>query len=456
MNKFQSAGLFCVNSLLLIFVFGILFNVSAQDKEAKVKLTSDAKQAREYSLNILGEMEDILKGYYYDPKFHEIDLKSRIETAKARVKTLQYNWQMYRVLVQVLMDFNDSHTRMILPPRTDHFEYGFGMQMIGNECFIMSVKKDSDAHNQGIEVGDQIVLLGKFKPNRRDLWKMMYVLYKLDPADTLDVKIRKPDGSEKALTIKAKTMTDKEFRAEQKARKERTKDQPFKCQEMSKEVVACKLYSFIVEKGDIDKMMKQAAKYPKFILDLRGNGGGYVAVEQYLLSYFFDHEVKIADLVTREKTETRTAKPMDDKQYKGEVAVLIDSNSASAAEITARVLQLEKRAKIYGDISSGSVMTSIAVPFKSVVGSLMDAAIIKIGMSITIADVIMRDGSRLENTGVVPDEILQPMALGLANETDPVLAYTAVKFGAGVSPEQAGNYYFMVEKPENDDDDNSK
>ena len=46
-----------------------------------------------------------------------IDLKARIEAAKERVKTLEYNWQMYRVLVQVLMDFDDSHTRLILPPR---------------------------------------------------------------------------------------------------------------------------------------------------------------------------------------------------------------------------------------------------------------------------------------------------------------------------------------------------
>lgn len=81
--------------------------------------------------------------------------------------------------------------------------------MIGDECFITSVKKDGDAQKQGISVGDQIVLLGKFKPTRRDLWKMTYVLYKLDPADTLDLKIRKPDGTEKSLTVKAKTMTDK-------------------------------------------------------------------------------------------------------------------------------------------------------------------------------------------------------------------------------------------------------
>lgn len=453
MNRFNKLGVTGLSVAIILSIFACCLKIQAQGSAPKVKLSSEGKQAREYSLRMLDEMGEILNEYYYDSKFHGIDLKTRLETAKTRVKTLQYNWQMYRVLVQVLMEFNDSHTRMILPPRTDYFQYGFGLQMIGDECFVTSVKKDSDAQKQGIQVGDQLVLLGKFSPNRRDLWKMLYVVYKLDPAETLDLKIRKPDGAEKSLTIKAKTMTDKEFRAEQKAKKEKDKYEPFKCQEMSKEVIACKLYSFVVEKNDIDKMMKQASKYPKFILDLRGNGGGYVVVEQYLLSYFFDREVKIADLVTKEKTETRITKVLGDKQYKGDITVLIDSNSASAAEMTARVLQIEKRAKIFGDYSSGSVMTSITVPFRSLMGALADAAIIQTGMSVTVADVIMRDGSRLENKGVTPDELLQPSALGLARKTDPVLAYAAVKFGTEVSPEQAGSYYFMTPKTEGDDED---
>ncbi len=453
MNKILSQCAAMSQLLILFIVCTTVFSVSAQEKEEKIKMSSDAKIARDYSLTMLDEMKEILKENHYDPAMRGIDLDKRIETAKTRVKTMQYNWQMYRVLVQVLMDFNDSHTRMILPPRSDYFQYGFAMQMIGDECFVTSVKKDSDAQKQGIAVGDQIVLLGKFKPNRRDLWKMTYVLYKLDPANTLDVKIRKPDGAENSLTVKAKTMTDKEFRAERKARKEKHKYEPFKCQEVSKEVVACKLYSFIVEKNDIDKMMKQAAKYPKFILDLRGNGGGYVIIEQYLLSHFFNREVAIADLVTKKKTETTVTKPLGDREYKGEVAVLVDSNSASAAEITARVLQLENRAKIYGDVSSGSVMTSIALPFRNIVSSFADAAIIHTGMSVTVADVIMRDRSRLEDKGVVPDEVLKPSAVSMAKKTDPVLAYAAAKFGATVTPEQTGSYYFMVEKDENDSDD---
>lgn len=437
-------------SMLLILLFGTGLTFKAQDK--KPQLSMQAQQARDYSLQYLDSMEKIIRERYYDPKFRGIDLKARIEAAKARIKTLEYNWQMYRVLAQVLIDFNDSHTYLLLPPRTDNFQYGFGVQMIGDECYVTSVKKETDAARQGVEPGDQIVLLGKFKPNRRDLWKMMYVLYKLDPADTLDLRIRKPDGTEKALTVKAKTMTKSQFRAELEKRWAMKKEAPFKCQELNGEVIACKLYTFSVEKSDVDKMMKQVAKYPKLILDLRGNGGGYVAIEQYLLSHFFDKEIKIADLVTRKKNETRMTKPVGDRQYKGELAVLIDSDSASAAEVTALVLQLEGRAKIYGDVSSGSVMTSVQVPFE-VIGAFADYVNMNVGMSVTIADVVMRDGSRIENSGVKPDEALIPSGAALAKKTDPVLAFAASKFGVDVSPEKAGSFYFMVEKDEISGDD---
>lgn len=432
-----------------------LLNVAFAQDERPGKLHPDAKQARAHSLNMLDEMKNILEEHYYDPKFRGINLDSRIEAAKVRVKSLQYNWQMYRVLVQVLMDFNDSHTRMILPQRTDHFEYGIRMQMIGDSCFITWVKKESDAFKKGIRVGDQVLTMGRFTPTREDLWKMNYVLYRLDPAKEIDLKIRKVDGSEQTVRVTARTMTDKEFRAEleakRQARKKRKNQEPYRCRQIGADVMACKLYSFVVERNDIDKMMTEALKFPKLILDLRGNSGGYVSIEQYVASHFFNREVKIADFTTRKKTEARLTKPVGDRMYKGEVTVLVDSNSASAAEMTARVLQIEKRAKVYGDYSSGRVMTSISLPFRDVAGGLSYTTFIYVGMSVTIADVIMSDGSRLENTGVQPDLVLQPTASALAKRLDPVLAFAAQKFGAPITPEEAGKLYFMISEEDYED-----
>jgi C-terminal processing protease CtpA/Prc len=434
--------------------------VFGQDEPTKPKLNSDSKQARYYALSILDEIKDILKEYYFDENYRGMDLKARVDAAKARVKTLEYNWQMYRVIAQVLMELDDSHTSFILPRRTDHFRYGISWQMFGESCLITSVKKDSDAFAQGIEVGDEVISIRKLTPTRADLWKMNYVIYQLDPLKTMDLKIRKLDNTERTVTIQAKTLTDKEFRAELKekreklkARKEKNEYEPFRCREISTELVGCKLETFVVEKSDIDKMMKRASKYPKLILDLRQNSGGFVTIEEYLLSHFFDREVKIGDVISRKKPEVRKTKVLGkDRQYKGEVAVLVDSKSASAAEMTARVLQIEKRAKIYGDFTSGAVMTSIRVPFTKMLHMDTVIATNLFGMSVTIGDVVMSDGSRLEKIGVVPDEVLQPTGLALKMKLDAVLAYAAMKLGAQLTAEEAGKFYFITEKDEDDED----
>src|SRR5205809_5542377 len=95
--------------------------------------------------------------------------------------------------------------------------------MIVDNCIVTVVKKDSDAFAQGIEVGDQVVSIRNFTPTRADLWKMSYVIYQLDPSNVMSLKIRKPDGTERSLVIKAKTLTDKEFREGIKERKEKLK-----------------------------------------------------------------------------------------------------------------------------------------------------------------------------------------------------------------------------------------
>jgi C-terminal processing protease CtpA/Prc len=441
----------------LLLVLSLLCPAQYQLVRAQIPINEpgnakDAKRHRELALHLLGEMKGRLKEYYFDPKYRGIDLEARFKAAEARIKTLDYNWQMFRVLAQILLDFNDSHTRLQLPPRTDNFQYGFAMQMIGDKCFVVSVKKGTDAEAKGIKVGDQILKIGKFTPTRDNLWKIVYVLYKLDPIDFINIQIKSVDGAEQELTVKAQTMTLEQQRKEWEKRKKEEKQKPFKCQEINAEVIACKLYTFLVEKDEINKMMKQVGQHPKLILDLRGNGGGYVLVEEHLAGYLFDRDVKIAEVVTRKKTEQRLAKTKGDKSFKGELLVLIDSRSASASEIVARLVQIERRGKVIGDVSSGAVMTSIYVPLFNPSVALSNIIYSNTGMSMTIGDVIMSDGSRLEHVGVIPDARVMPTGLALAKKTDPVLAYAASLFGADLSPEQAGQFYFLTAKTEGEED----
>ena len=125
----------------------------------------------------------------------------------------------------------------------------------------------------------------------------------------------------------------------------------------------------------------------------------------------------------------------EDRKFEGEVIVIVDSRSASASEVFARVMQIEKRGKIVGDVTAGAVMTSYQLSMANRRGPDGFQTISLYGMNVTIADVIMSDGNRLEKIGVIPDHPVGPTATALANRSDPVLAFASGLMGARISPD---------------------
>ena len=169
------------------------------------------------------------------------------------------------------------------------------------------------------------------------------------------------------------------------------------------------------------------------------------------IGHFFDREVKIVDMVWRKKTESRVSTPVKDRKFQGELIVLIDSDSASASEVFARVIQLEKRGKVVGDVSAGAVMTSYQISMANRRGVDGFETLSFYGMNVTIADVIMSDGNRLENIGVIPDRAVGPTSEALILRSDPILAYAAELLGVKVTAEDAGKFEFLWKKLEIDD-----
>jgi C-terminal processing protease CtpA/Prc len=108
-------------------------------------------------------------------------------------------------------------------------------------------------------------------------------------------------------------------------------------------------------------------------------------------------------------------------------------------------MQIEKRGKIVGDVTAGMVEESVLFNLPVFRGS---AAYSVFGIQVTIADLVMSDGQRLEGNGVIPDIAIGPSDIAYAAKTDPVLAYAASLSGAALSPEDAGKYYFMHPVPE--------
>ena len=146
--------------------------------------------------------------------------------------------------------------------------------------------------------------------------------------------------------------------------------------------------------------------------------------------------MKIGDLKRRKETKPLIAKTRGDQVFTGKVVVLVDGESGSAAELFARVVQLEKRGTVIGDRSAGAVMRAREFPH-----TLGVDTIVPYGVSITDADIIMSDGKSLEHLGVTPDEIKVPTASDLAAGRDPVLAYAASLLGTSITADKAGTFF---------------
>ncbi len=181
--------------------------------------------------------------------------------------------------------------------------------------------------------------------------------------------------------------------------------------------------------------MGKAHKYKALVLDLRGNPGGATEILRYLIGATFDKEVKIGDRVGRSDNKPMIAKTYG-HPFTGKLVVLVDHKSASAAELFARVVQLEKRGTVLGDDSSGSVMEAKRYSYKSGTDT-----VVFFGAEITAANIVMTDGKSLEHHGVVPDEIMLPTADDLANGRDPVLAHAVESLGGKLTPEAAGKMF---------------
>ena len=160
-------------------------------------------------------------------------------------------------------------------------------------------------------------------------------------------------------------------------------------------VATLSIYRFDSETGVLAKKYAEEIKnegISKVILDLRGNGGGYVQAAKTVASLWLEKNA----LIVSEKTGSKTVEEIratGDNPLKGiKTVILLDGSSASASEIVAGALKEYKAAQIVGEKSygKGSVQTTIDMP---------NGALLKV----TIAKWFTPGGKNISNNGISPD-----------------------------------------------------
>ena len=147
--------------------------------------------------------------------------------------------------------------------------------------------------------------------------------------------------------------------------------------------------------------LKEFAKAPGIILDLRGNPGGIGIMATGIAGFFIDKEGQmLGEMKTRDSTLKFVIFPRAET-YAGPLAILVDGGSASTTEILAAGLRDLHRARIFGTRTAGAALPSDIVRLPNGDGFQYPQALY-----------VSANGEALEGAGVTPDEIVEPSSNG--------------------------------------------
>ena len=133
----------------------------------------------------------------------------------------------------------------------------------------------------------------------------------------------------------------------------------------------------------------------KVILDLRGNGGGYVSAAQELLALWISNDTAYEEKSKHYGDTITNTKDGEDILKDMKTVVLVNGSTASASEIVAGALQDHNKATILGEQTYGKGVVQNLL-------SLPDGSLLKV----TVAEWLTPNGTSINQSGITPDVVV--------------------------------------------------
>src|ERR1700684_286121 len=134
------------------------------------------KSDRRLAESMLGDADADVQKHYYDSKFHGVDWRARVQEARKNIVAARSMDDAVSEIAALLDSLHDSHTFLLLPPRTQIHDYGFQMEMIGDRCYVVRVRAGSDAEKKGLRQGDQVRAVNEYPVSRKNFRRLVYIV----------------------------------------------------------------------------------------------------------------------------------------------------------------------------------------------------------------------------------------------------------------------------------------
>jgi carboxyl-terminal processing protease len=354
-------------------------------------------------------------------------LKKRYETTLKRIDQVSSD-DVFESLMNSYARAYDPHSSYFSPRSSEEYRIqmslnydgiGASLQLVDDYVTIMNVIEGGPAAVAGtLSVKDRITGVGQGKEGPvTDVlgWRIDDVVQLIRGRAGTQVRLQvlpagaAPGTAEKSLEFTRNKVTLEAQAAQKELRTIKRGDKEYKVgvinvpafyQDVEAQNAGDK--EFRSTTRDVRRLINElkTEKIDGLVLDLRGNGGGYLPEATALTGLFIDKGPVVQLKVTTGELEVQDD-PESGVAYSGPLAVLVDRFSASASEIFAGALQDYHRATILGQRTFGKGTVQNLVPLdrwspRPVNGQL----------TVTIGKFYRVTGESTQHRGVEPDVTL--------------------------------------------------
>lgn len=378
---------------------------------------------------------------HWDPKLNGLDwqavhdeLRPKIEAAKnADAARAVLNDMLDRLKQthfgifpgEVYHDLDSSTSTAEEPQSSDEAHPGIDLRVLDGHAIVTGVEPGSPAEGRGVKPGWEIVRIGKtdtaplaariskeFKDSTLlELRLTRSALSRLQGRAGSSVHVDFLDGAGRPVALDLK-------RAQPRGKLVRFGNLPvqYVWSEWRKPRpdVGYVRFNMFMEPEGLAKTMEEAINGCRdckgFVIDVRGNPGGIGGLAMGVAGWFIDQSgIQLGTEYLRGLTLKFAIFPRAEP-FRGPLAVLVDGDSASTAEIFAGGLKDVKRARVFGTRTAGAALPSVIERLPN--GD---------GFQYAIANYISQGGKPLEGIGVIPDEEVRTSRRQLIEGKDPPL-----------------------------------